>query len=238
MRHIAVVAVIVFAALWSSFPPSSLAQAALSPGCAALNDPSLDTTSYQESINFLDFYAGDMITVMASNVPAGSTVTISLYIAANTVGPVTAPGTLTYTFSSDVKNGQYGVTWATSPLTDVDWTVSCTGVPRPPAPPPAKDSATPSVVGAGCDALLDIPNTAVVGAFVDTVVADWAPGMATAPEVTLAKGKTAWVLGLDESHAYYKILWGCQSLWVPVGAMGPNYDDVWHGTPLPTGVVD
>jgi hypothetical protein len=39
-------------------------------------------------------------------------------------------------------------------------------------------------------------------------------------------GKTAWVLGVDESGVYYMILWGCQTLWVPVGVMGPDNDAV------------
>lgn len=90
---------------------------------------------------------------------------------------------------------------------------------------------------AGCPALMDMPATAVGGAFVADARAYWAPGAMVEPEVVFEAGKTAWVLGVDATGAYYKIVWGCDYLWVPVSSMGPNYDDVWNGTPLPTDVV-
>lgn len=92
-------------------------------------------------------------------------------------------------------------------------------------------------VAAGCPALMNMPKTAVVGAFVADARAHWKPGMMLEPEVVLQAGKTAWVLGMDATGAYYKIVWNCDYLWVPVSSMGPNYDGVWNGTPLPTGVV-
>jgi len=89
----------------------------------------------------------------------------------------------------------------------------------------------------GCNALIPIPDTAVVGAFTADAQAYWKPGELTAPVVVLEAGKTAWVLGVDASGAYYKVIWNCQYLWVPVNTLGPNYDEVWNGTPLPTTVV-
>jgi len=53
----------------------------------------------------------------------------------------------------------------------------------------------------------------------------------------LPAGKTAWVLGQDASGQFYKIVWTCTMLWVPVSTMGPNFDAVWNGAPLPTNVV-
>ncbi|HVO71592.1 MAG TPA: LysM domain-containing protein [Aggregatilineaceae bacterium] len=85
----------------------------------------------------------------------------------------------------------------------------------------------------GCDVQMPIPDTAVVGAFVRTTPAYWAPDKLTNPLVTIPVGKTAWVLGTDPSGRYYEIVWVCDLLWVPVNAMGPNYDDVWKGRPLP-----
>jgi hypothetical protein len=90
--------------------------------------------------------------------------------------------------------------------------------------------------GGGCE--LPIPSTAVVGQFNDNTSTYWLPGHLTSPVVVIEVGNTAWVLGVDASGAYYKIIWACQYLWVPVGNMGPNFDDVWQGTPLPTGVVE
>ncbi len=95
-----------------------------------------------------------------------------------------------------------------------------------------------SVTGvAGCDVLMPIPPQAVVGSFVAPAKVYYAPGKLTAPLITLAAGKTAWVFGMDASGEYYKIMWNCQTLWVEVGTMGPNYDATWQGRPLPTTVV-
>lgn len=93
------------------------------------------------------------------------------------------------------------------------------------------------VAAVGCQAMMDMPSTAVVGAFVAETRAYWTPGALIEPEVVFEAGKTAWVLGVDETGEYYKIVWGCSYLWVPVSSMGPNYDEVWNGTPLPTDVV-
>ncbi len=89
----------------------------------------------------------------------------------------------------------------------------------------------------GCDVQISLTSTAVVGAFVSNAPTGWAPGQLTAPLITLPAGKTAWVLGQDATHQYYKIVWVCTLLWVPVNTMGPNYDSVWNGAPLPTNVV-
>ena len=98
---------------------------------------------------------------------------------------------------------------------------------------PAETAALP-----GCDVLLPIPATAVGG----TVVADapvyWEPGELTSPLVTIKAGNTARVLGLDASGQYYKIIWVCDYLWVPKATLGPNYDAVWNGAPLPVEVVE
>ena len=91
---------------------------------------------------------------------------------------------------------------------------------------------------AGCDALMNIPSTAVIGAFVADAALYWEPGQLVQPHTGIAAGNTAWVLGKDASGEYYKIIWVCDLLWVPVSTMGPNYDAVWNGTPLPADVVD
>jgi len=53
----------------------------------------------------------------------------------------------------------------------------------------------------------------------------------------MAAGKTAWVIGPDATGQWYKIAWACDFLWVPAGSLGPNFDDVWQGRPLPTNTV-
>lgn len=91
--------------------------------------------------------------------------------------------------------------------------------------------------GPGCD-MQPIPATAVGGSFVADAPLYYMPGDLVEPATSIAAGNTAWVLGKDASGQYYKILWSCDQLWVPVSSMGPNYDAVWNGTPLPTGVVE
>lgn len=88
----------------------------------------------------------------------------------------------------------------------------------------------------GCDVLMNITTTAVSGAFVADSPTYWKPGERA--DAVISAGNTAWVLGVDSSGQYYKIIWVCDYLWVPVSSMGPNYDDVWNGTPLPIEVVE
>jgi hypothetical protein len=91
---------------------------------------------------------------------------------------------------------------------------------------------------AGCDVLINIPSTAVVGAFVSDAPTYWKPGELTSPLVTIPAGNTAWVLGPDSTGQYEKIIWVCDYLWVPANTIGPNYDEVWQGKPLPTEPVE
>ncbi|MBP8973498.1 MAG: hypothetical protein KBH93_06440 [Anaerolineae bacterium] len=102
----------------------------------------------------------------------------------------------------------------------------------------AEITVTSGAAEPGCDALLPIPATAVGGTFVADAPVYWAPGQLTSPLVTITAGNSARVIGVDASGQYYKIIWVCDFVWVPVGTIGPNYDDVWHGAPLPTAVVD
>jgi hypothetical protein len=90
--------------------------------------------------------------------------------------------------------------------------------------------------GPGCG--LPIPPTAVVGTFLGNTPTYYSPGLLVVPSVVIEAGKTAWTLGVDETGAYRKIIWACQYLWVQEGSMGPNFDDVWHGKPLPMDVVE
>ena len=88
----------------------------------------------------------------------------------------------------------------------------------------------------GCD-LLPIPSQAVVGAFVQTAPLYWAPGEPVQPALNIAAGKTAWVIGPDATGKWYKIAWACDFLWVSASSLGPNFDNVWQGRPLPTNAV-
>ncbi len=77
-----------------------------------------------------------------------------------------------------------------------------------------------------------IPEGSVVGALPNAQLAYYAPGLATGnPQVILNPG-TYWVV--DVRDGFYQIILACQLLWVPIETMGPNFDEVWFGRPLPT----
>jgi hypothetical protein len=138
-------------------------------------------------------------------------------------GPSSAPVTLSYTVpAAGLPAGSIGVGYYVFAGDDGSVLVEA--------------SCTAGAV-AGCDVLMALPSTSVVGSFVSDALLYAEPGVATAPALTLSAGKTAWVLGKDASGEYYKILWVCDYLWVKVGTMGPDYDAVWQGKPLPTNVV-
>lgn len=91
-------------------------------------------------------------------------------------------------------------------------------------------------IGPGCDVSM-VPAGSVMGLVLRDVSTSWTPGQLTQPLVVLPAGKTAWVVGVDETGEYYKVVWGCSYLWVDVDAMGPNPDNLWKSTPLPQRIV-
>jgi hypothetical protein len=100
--------------------------------------------------------------------------------------------------------------------------------------PPA---VTEEVPVPGCDVQMPLNANSVVGSFVANAPVYAAPGQPISPALSIPAGKTAWVLGRDTSGQYNKIVWSCSLLWVPANSMGPNFDAVWNGKPLPTNTV-
>jgi hypothetical protein len=90
----------------------------------------------------------------------------------------------------------------------------------------------------GCDTLMYLPSTAVVGHFTDNAAVYWYPGQMTKGPIVIEVGKTYWVDGIDPSGLYRNVLFACQWLWVEVDKVGPNFDNVWNGAPLPNHVID
>ncbi len=91
---------------------------------------------------------------------------------------------------------------------------------------------------AGCDLSISLPANAAVGTFSDWADLYWMPGEKLYPGLAMEPGQSVWVLGQDETGMYKKVILSCQYLWVEAGVIGPNYDDVWNGAPLPTDVVE
>ena len=103
---------------------------------------------------------------------------------------------------------------------------------------PAAPSDIETVPVPGCDLSVQRPANAVVGAFTAQADLCWAPGEKLYPPLALEAGQSVWVLGEDESGLYKQIQLSCQFLWVETSVIGPNYDAVWNGAPLPTDVVN
>ncbi|NDJ78908.1 MAG: hypothetical protein GYB65_21870 [Chloroflexi bacterium] len=101
----------------------------------------------------------------------------------------------------------------------------------------AVDCGADPVVVPGCDVQIPLDG-AVGGTFVANAATYWTPGELTSPLITIPASKTVLVFGQDASESYYKVLLECQFLWVEKDTIGPNFDDVWQGTPLPTTIVD
>lgn len=122
----------------------------------------------------------------------------------------------------DVVIGPFDLDELVGQITSLASTI-CSQLPPPPA------------LG-GCIA---IPAGSVVGELLFNTQVYWAPGKVS-PGIFLEPtpdNKTYWVIGLDDTGEYYKILLSCQFIWVPSDVMAPNYDEVWNGTPLPTRIV-
>jgi hypothetical protein len=137
---------------------------------------------------------------------------------------------------NDVAYGDYVVangTFLTEGYVDVPGLTSGTPFSFVAAPPPTV--AGPTVPGPD---MVPISDAAVVGSFVTTTPIYYAPDDVAVTGTVMEGGKTAWVYGVDESGQFYKVMLSGRFFWVPVETMGPNFDDVWQGHPLPTEVVE
>jgi uncharacterized metal-binding protein len=92
----------------------------------------------------------------------------------------------------------------------------------------------------GCDS--PIPAGSVVGEVLAPSIFYWGPElwMTTSPPISIPTEprKTLWVVGMDADRELYQVVFACDLLWLPVEVMGPNFDRVWNGTPLPTRIVE
>lgn len=89
---------------------------------------------------------------------------------------------------------------------------------------------------AGCDMMMYIPPNAVGARIMETTPVYWAPGKVS--DEVFPAGMSLRALGVDATGQYTKVLFVCGYYWVPTSVVGPNYDPVWNGAPLPTDVVE
>lgn len=84
-------------------------------------------------------------------------------------------------------------------------------------------------------------NGAVVGKLIRETFVYWGPDISKASTVLLTTGpdaKTYWIIGIDSTRKFFKIIIACGTYWVPVETMSTNPDKVWNNTPLPNNTTN
>ncbi len=140
------------------------------------------------------------------------------------------------TFSAGIGSGSWSSAPQYNPITFKVISVAGNGLPEQLDYTATGQCAGLPNAGPGAD-MVPIPSQAVVGSFVATTPIYFAPNANDSTSTVMEAGKTAWVYGVDASGQFYKVMMAGKFFWVPVNTMGPNYDAVWNGTPLPTTVV-
>lgn len=123
-----------------------------------------------------------------------------------------------------------GTTWQLSYRPVTPDTITCGTIVEPEPEPEPEPVPGPDMV--------EIPAGSVVGTFTQDTVLLFEASPTTPTGKMLYAGQSLWVFGLDSSGQYYQVLLSGVLYWVPVGTIGPTYDEVWNGTPLPTTVVE
>jgi len=98
------------------------------------------------------------------------------------------------------------------------------------------NSTCPQTTVQGVDNCPLPTNGAVVGKLIRETFVYWGPDISKASTVRLTTApdaKTYWVIGIDPTRKFFKIIIACGTYWVPVETMSTNPDKVWNNTPLP-----
>jgi hypothetical protein len=179
---------------------------------------------------FDTFYMGETITV---DITLAGATQVDLRIPQPTVvDSLFANGQLSYTFPADTYIA--GMDLIVVGPAGFYYTWHCTAAPEVPV---VEVEAVVEEPVPGPD-MVAIPVGAVVGTFTTTTALYWSPDAADATSDVMLVGQSLWVYGLDSSGAFYQVLLSGKTYWVPVGAVGPTFDAVWNGTPLPTTIVE
>jgi len=201
-----------------------------SPICTAQGVSPVAYESIQFSVDAAGVYTLDL--TLTGN--------LSMYLFAGSFNPAAAFPTCVAADNSDPIQISYGLATGTTyfavvfddtaaPQAGGTYSLTISG--------PGNILAAGAAGGPGPD-MVPLPPTAVVGAFVATTPVYFAPRADAVTTVVMEAGKTVWVFGLDASGQYYKAVISGKYFWVPKATMGPNYDEVWLGRPLPTVVVE
>ena len=101
---------------------------------------------------------------------------------------------------------------------------------------PGSDGGEVAIGGPGPD-MITLPSEAVVGTFTAPTPLYFTDDAISASMYHMEAGQSLWVLGINEAGTFYKVVLSGQMFWVPRRSIGPNYDNLWQGTPLPITVV-
>jgi len=217
-----------------------LAAAQAGPEVSVSSQDCTLTVSFQADQTFTySFDVFDGLTLLAEQsetVMVGTPLPVTITFTYTYTGaPENAPALDITVYESDSVIAEF------SGYTGLAETCQAAQQPEEPAPPTDQpgngETPAPQPQGAAAGCSVSLKN-AVVGSFVLPANFYFEPGVAAASGYGATPGQTAWVLGVDKSGEYYKIVWGCATLWVLTSTMGPNYDEVWNGAPLPTTVVE
>ena len=173
-----------------------------------------------------DKYAGPF------DVSAGTTLTVTM---------TTAPGDGTYiSIQEDGMPGVSNISYATPHVLSYTFTSDASATVLMDWEFNGQAANTFSITSDDCTLGQSpmIPSQAVVGTFTQDSELYYEPGNLLEPFTVVEAGKSYWVAGQDESGMYRKVLIACTWVWVRAETVGPNFDEVWNGTPLPTTVVE
>lgn len=116
------------------------AQSQLSQGCSGINNPQFDGQYADTNPGPWAFNAGDSLQMTASPPDSTGQVNVELFVNGNLVDSVPFPGTVAYTFTTDMT---VDVKWIT--FNNATWVVDCFADSPPPPSAPLSSSPVPTL---------------------------------------------------------------------------------------------
>lgn len=122
------------------FANDGFAQMQLSQGCSGINNPQFDGQYADTNPGPWAFNAGDSIQMTAGPPESTGQVNVELFVGGNLVDSVPFPGTVDYTFATDMT---VDVKWIT--FNNATWVVDCFADSPPPPAAPVSSSPVPTL---------------------------------------------------------------------------------------------
>jgi hypothetical protein len=119
--------------------------AALSTGCAGLNDPFYDLRTSGSYAGIGDYLAGERISIAAGDPSSGAPQSFTVYVNSDT-HTTAIPAAFTFTVPMD---GKYELFWSIDTGFDATWSVSCQAPGQDPTPTPTPEPTMTPVPSTG-----------------------------------------------------------------------------------------